>query len=236
MLLNSSQIAIIEKCHIDKGAPNYQEILIELTDDVASDVEKLITKNKDLDFESALKISLDRYSKSILRQLGREKEGAIMRNYAKLEWQMIKTWFSWPKIVLTLALTLVFSWALSAAFDFGKPVSIIVYFTLLFLPMIPVLLQAWKRRQFNRSLSRKVLALKIGINSLGVMGILPTLLYLPQLLAEEFFNLRLMAFSYYWYYQAFLLVIIWISVFAIAPILEEKSREQAQELVGLSNG
>lgn len=234
MLLTAEQIKTVEAQLLKKGAPNYQEVLIELIDDVASDVEKAITENKDLDFNAALKISLDRYSKSTLKQLGREKEGAIMRNYAKLEWQMIKTWFSWPKIVLTLALTLGFGWALSTAFDFGRPVSIIVYFTLLFLPMIPVLLQAWKRRQFNRSLSRKVLALKVGINSLGVMGILPTMLYLPQMLAEEFFNLELMDFSYYWYYQAFLLVIIWISVFAIAPILEEKSRGQARELVGFN--
>ncbi|MEM6376983.1 MAG: hypothetical protein AAF705_02145 [Bacteroidota bacterium] len=235
MLLNNDQIQVIENRLIEKGAPNYQEVLMELTDDVASDIEALMEDAPALDFDTVLESSLSRYNRSTLKQLGRQKEAAIMRKYSKIEWQMVRTWFSWPKIAVTCFLTLTFGWFLTQAQEFGKPVLLSVYFTLLLLPMLQLLVRGLKRWRFNRSLPRKVLAVKIGPLTAGLFSIIPTMLYFPQVIGESFLEVNLLDYSYYWYYQAFLLVLIWICVFAIGPILEEKGREQAEALMAVSS-
>ncbi|QGY44821.1 hypothetical protein GM418_14435 [Maribellus comscasis] len=81
----------------------YYDVQIEFVDHLASLIEEQWKKQPETDFETALK-KLGTYN---FTQIKLQKENELSKKYNRLLWKYLLDFFSWPKVIMTLAFTLV---------------------------------------------------------------------------------------------------------------------------------
>lgn len=93
-----------------KACKNYgvffYDVQIEIVDHLASMIEKQWNENPELEFEQAKKQAILSFGKSNFTAFARTMEKEVNRKYNRLHWQYFIHFYKWPKLLLTLALTL----------------------------------------------------------------------------------------------------------------------------------
>ncbi|WP_010251014.1 hypothetical protein [Myroides injenensis] len=106
--LTIKQLGILRQSLADCNV-QYIEIIDEIVDHIASDIEHLCATEPTLNFNSAKRIVFNKWDKSkTLKLLVKQKRRNKYKEYKKLAWRGLLDYFTFPKIIFSLALVLVF--------------------------------------------------------------------------------------------------------------------------------
>lgn len=93
---------------VEQQDVKYYDVQMELVDHFASAIEQRMETDPDLLFEDAVRQVQRQFNRFDFSHIIDEKEEALRKKYRKLERRYIGDFFSWPKIVSTLFITLLF--------------------------------------------------------------------------------------------------------------------------------
>lgn len=107
----------------------YYDLQTELVDHLANDIEAIRENSPSLSFEQARDISFKKFGVYGFAEIVEKREKAMNKRYWKYIWYEFKQWFTVPKLVMTVALFLMFYSLLST--PMSKYVFGIFYFSLI---------------------------------------------------------------------------------------------------------
>jgi cell division protein FtsL len=84
----------------------HYDVQIELVDHLASAIEEQWEENPDLSFYDALRRTYSKFGVTGFSKIKRQKVKALRRKYSREFFKCILSFFSWPKIILTIMLTI----------------------------------------------------------------------------------------------------------------------------------
>ncbi|MCG6188650.1 hypothetical protein [Maribellus maritimus] len=96
---------LFEFCH--KHFVYHYDLKVELVDHLASSIEEQWKKNPDLLFNKALHKSFIKFGITDFSKIKEQKQKELTLKYNRLIWKYVPDFFSWPKINMPLAFTLV---------------------------------------------------------------------------------------------------------------------------------
>ena len=148
MKLTAEQITYIEN-YIKSFDIKYYEVYMEILDHMILSVEAILEENKEITFEDAvLKAKVDGFGKKGFRGMMDEKLKLAQNQARKQNNKMIKEYFTFPKIVMTLSVFVGY-FVFLGFFDDPKKINIncIVFIALL---AILQFVYFWKFRKINK--------------------------------------------------------------------------------------
>ena len=148
MKLTEEQITYIEN-YIKSFDIKYYEVYMEILDHMILSVEAILEENKEITFEDAvLKAKVDGFGKKGFRGMMDEKLKLAQNQARKQNNKMIKEYFTFPKIVMTLSVFVGY-FVFLGFFDDPKKINIncIVFIGLL---AILQFVYFWKFRKINK--------------------------------------------------------------------------------------
>jgi hypothetical protein len=92
-------------CH--KHFVYHYDLQVELVDHLASSIEEQWQTNPEISFEEALKNTFKKFGIHGFSKIKQQKQKELRRKYNVLLWKFLFEFYRWPKILLTLALTMV---------------------------------------------------------------------------------------------------------------------------------
>jgi len=87
----------------------HYDLQVELVDHLASAIEEQWQKNPELAFEKALQHTFSKFGITGFSKIKEQKQKELRRKYNRMQWHFLLDFFSWPKILLTTACTLLLS-------------------------------------------------------------------------------------------------------------------------------
>ncbi len=96
---------LFEFCH--RHFVYHYDLQVELVDHLASSMEEQWETQPELSFEEALKNTFKKFGIHGFSKIKEQKQKELTRKYNRLIWKYVLEFFSWPKIVMTAAFTLV---------------------------------------------------------------------------------------------------------------------------------
>ncbi|MFN8348290.1 MAG: hypothetical protein U0X91_25030 [Spirosomataceae bacterium] len=88
----------------DNGV-NYFDVQVELVDHIATAIEERLNTHPEQTVDDTLKEVIASFEKYGLKKIVKEKEKQVRRQYRRYEWESFKSFFSWPRIIVTALLT-----------------------------------------------------------------------------------------------------------------------------------
>jgi hypothetical protein len=82
------------------------DLQVELVDHLASSIEEQWKENPDITFEKALHDTFKKFGVTGFSKVKVEKEKELTRKYNRLLWKYFVEFYRWPKMLMTLAFTL----------------------------------------------------------------------------------------------------------------------------------
>ena len=90
----------------EKHYVKYYDIQIELVDHLASRIEEEMEQNQNLPFDSALEKVYKGFGYNGFAEIVQQKEKEMRKHYNIMRWQEFKSYFTIPRIILTILITL----------------------------------------------------------------------------------------------------------------------------------
>jgi hypothetical protein len=84
------------------------DVQIELVDHLASSVEERWQQNPEIPFQKALMDSFGKFGIYGFSKIKEQKEKELRRKYNRLLWGYLLDFYHWPKMVMTVAFTMIF--------------------------------------------------------------------------------------------------------------------------------
>ena len=81
----------------------YYDLQTELVDHLANSIEQQWTENPKLTFEDALQVEFKKFGVFGFMEVVEKHQAALNKKYNKIVWQLLKTFFSIPKIIGTVS-------------------------------------------------------------------------------------------------------------------------------------
>lgn len=148
MKLTAKQISYIEN-YIKSFDIKYYEVYMEILDHMILSVEAILEENNEISFEDAvLKAKVEGFGKKGFKGMMNEKQKQAQIQARKLNNKMIKEYFTFPKVVMTLSVFLGYFLFLSF-FDDPKKINISCIFFIGFLAILQFV-YFWKFRKINK--------------------------------------------------------------------------------------
>ncbi len=85
----------------------HYDLQVELVDHLASSIEEQWEMNPELPFEEALKNTFKKFGIHGFSKIKERKQKELQRKYNILLWKYLFDFFKWPKVMMTLAFTLI---------------------------------------------------------------------------------------------------------------------------------
>ena len=86
---------------------SYYDVQVELVDHFASAIEQRWETNSSISYDEAIQMEYSHFNRYDFNQIIKEKEESLRQKYLNLEWTYIREYFRLPKIIATVAATLV---------------------------------------------------------------------------------------------------------------------------------
>lgn len=152
----------------EKKSVRYYDLQVELVDHLAEAIEECMNQQPHIDFETALAQVYKGFGIFGFAHVVQEKTIAIAKKKSKRRWEYFKTYISYPKIVFTIALSLL----LCSPFYIFDRVNLNIYYVTLFIltALLGVVLWIIQRIKCKHP-TLKLLALNY-VPAWGVFGIL----------------------------------------------------------------
>ena len=87
----------------------HYDLQVELVDHLASSIEEQWQEKPELSFENALWNSFRKFGIHGFSKIKEQKRRELRKKYNRIHWSYLLEFFSWPKIMLTAACTLILS-------------------------------------------------------------------------------------------------------------------------------
>lgn len=84
----------------------HYDLQVELVDHLASSIEEQWESEPELSFENALWNTFRKFGIHGFSKIKEQKKKELRKKYNRLQWNYLRSFFGWPKILLTLACTL----------------------------------------------------------------------------------------------------------------------------------
>lgn len=168
MKLNQEQTTYIEN-YIANFEVKYYEIYTEVLDHLILSVEDILEEDKNIPIEKAvLKAKLDGFGKGGLEGMMEEKVKLAHKKNIRNNNKMIKAYFTFPKMVLTLSIFTVYYFFLSL-FENSVKANLIAVASVCFIGIFQFI-YSWKYRKLNKRyiLKTEVLNSTFFLSFLGV--------------------------------------------------------------------
>lgn len=88
---------------------DHYDLQVELVDHLASAIEEQWVQNPELPFKDALWNTFTKFGITGFSKIKEQKQKELRRKYNRMQWHFLLGFFSWPKILLTTACTLLLS-------------------------------------------------------------------------------------------------------------------------------
>lgn len=148
MKLTQQQTTYIEN-YIKRFDIKYYEVYMEILDHIILSVEAILEKDKEISFEDAvLKAKTEGFGKKGFRGMMNEKLKSAQNQARKQNYKMIKEYFTFPKMVLTIGVFVMYYFFLSF-FEEPNKFFVSTTGTLVFIGLFQ-LFYSWKFRKFNK--------------------------------------------------------------------------------------
>lgn len=148
MKLTEEQITYIEN-YIKSFDIKYYEVYMEILDHMILSVEAILEENKEITFEEAVvKAKVEGFGKNGFRGMMDEKLKLAQNQARKQNNKMIKEYFTFPKIVMTLSVFVGY-FVFLGFFDDPKKINI---YCIIFIALLAILqfVYFWKFRKINK--------------------------------------------------------------------------------------
>lgn len=109
----------------------HYDLQVELVDHLGSSIEQQWSENPEISFEAALLNTFKKFGISGFSKIKEQKRKELTRKYNRLFWKFFLDFYCWPKMVMTLALTL-------ALFTILKVVNSIAWFLVPYFAMLVI--------------------------------------------------------------------------------------------------
>lgn len=86
----------------------YYDVQTELVDHLANDIEQIWKQKPTLTFEQARDISFKKFGVFGFMNVVEEKQKQVGKKYRKILWNLLKQWFTLPKVIITFSIFLSF--------------------------------------------------------------------------------------------------------------------------------
>jgi hypothetical protein len=116
----------------DSHGVKYYDVQIELVDHLASTIEQKWEENPTLSYENARGAIFDQFGVSGLKKIMKAKEKELRKKYIRLLWKYVGEYFKLPKIILTIAITLIL-FSILRIFENNLETCLLLLFTYLLL-------------------------------------------------------------------------------------------------------
>ena len=147
MKLTEKQISYIEN-YIKSFDIKYYEVYMEILDHMILSVEAILEENNEISFEDAvLKAKVEGFGKKGFKGMMNEKQKQAQIQARKLNKKMIKEYFTFPKVVMTLTVFLGYFLFLSF-FDDPKILNLLSISVVAFLSIFQII-YTYKFRKIN---------------------------------------------------------------------------------------
>lgn len=148
MKLSSEQIIYIEN-YIKSFNIKYYEVYMEILDHMVLSVEAIMDENEAISIEDAVvKAKVDGFGKKGFKGMLNEKQKQAQIQARKLNNKMIKEYFTFPKIVMTLTVFMGYFLFLEF-FEDPRKVNIFCVFLICLMSMLQIVF-FWKFRKINK--------------------------------------------------------------------------------------
>ena len=173
-MLTNDQIQYLYK-FCEKKSVRYYDLQVELVDHLAEAIEQKIQDDSSLSFENALAEVYKGFGIFGFAHVVWDKEAAMLKQYNRKKWKAFKSWFSYPKICITVLLFLVLN---APPYFLAKVIPLDVYYTIVCLgaALTGIGLMIYSAKKYKRP-EKKLLMLQPSC-SFGVFG---ALLQFPNL-------------------------------------------------------
>jgi hypothetical protein len=104
--LSKEQMEYLYRFMHNKGVM-YDDVKLELVDHFATHIEEEGAVDSMEDFKGRVKVIYDTFNDREFRTLIKEKQKGLHQKYRRMAWQFTRSFFTWPKIGLSLLLTTV---------------------------------------------------------------------------------------------------------------------------------
>lgn len=204
----------------------YYDLQTELVDHLANAIEEQWETNPKLSFEEALQIEFKKFGVFGFMDVVDKRRGALNTKYNKLVLQHLKTFFSIPKIIGTLAAIGSVYWilvALQRDFDQENNILQASFFALILFFLVCLFILNRQNKKRNQKTEKKWLLREIifGYSSLaGAMNI--PVQFALHLNGNHFSNGLLLFFS-------FLFVVLGITIYITMVLIPAKADQYLRE-------
>lgn len=148
MKLTENQTTYIEN-YIKRFDIKYYEVYMEILDHMILSVENILEKDKEISFEDAVvKAKVEGFGKKGFKGMMEEKQKLAQKQASKYNFKRIKEYFTFPKIVLTISIFVVYYWFLSFFENPAKP-NMIAVLLVGFMAIFQIA-YSWKYRKINK--------------------------------------------------------------------------------------
>ena len=154
MKLNESQIENLYKFTRQHYVYHY-DVQSELVDHLANDIEEIWKENPKISFEDARNKAFKKFGIFGFMDVVEAKQKQMNKRYWKILWRFVKEWFTFPKLLKTLSLFVIFVYVLKL-----KEAPFILIFCLLILAtfeLISGLIIKYKIRKRKKSFKKTFL-------------------------------------------------------------------------------
>jgi hypothetical protein len=196
----------------------YYDLQTELVDHLANAIEEQWQQNPKLSFEEALQIEFKKFGVFGFMEVVEKRQVALNKKYNKLVWQLLKTFFSIPKIIGTIsAIGIVYYLLKSTQEDFEIIQAIFIVLIVLFMIGLGVISR--KNKKKNQQTEKKWLLKEIifGYSSFTGLINIPIQLVL-HLNGKHFHNWTLALFS-------FLLVLLSLTMYIVLVLIPSQAED-----------
>jgi hypothetical protein len=117
MKITETQIAELYKFTREHFIYHY-DVQTELVDHLANDIEQIWEEKPQLTFEQARDLSFKKFGVFGFMDVVEQKQKAMNKRYAKILWRYTKEWFTFPKLVSTILIFMLFLIVLQLQYSF----------------------------------------------------------------------------------------------------------------------
>jgi hypothetical protein len=196
----------------------YYDLQTELVDHLANAIEEQWQQNPKLSFEEALQIEFKKFGVFGFMEVVEKRQAALNKKYNKLVWQLLKTFFSIPKIIGTISAIGIVYYLLKSSQE-GVEIIQAIFIILIVLFMIGLGVISRKNKNKNQQTEKKWLLKEIifGYSTIAGSINIPIQLVL-HLNGEHFHNWTLALFS-------FLLVLLSLTIYIVLVLIPSQAED-----------
>ena len=200
----------------------WYDLQSELVDHIANAIEKQIEENPNRAFEEALKIEFKKFGVFGFMDVVEKRQAVLGKKYNSLVWQHFKDFFGIPKIVLTIAMTLLLFCFLKIS-SFNEWILISLYFMLITFSFYEIY-KSYKSQKIKKEKNEKRWLFEEIINQYGSFSgaIIFPFNYFIRIFnqSEKYLDNDIWIFS-----LSFFLVVVTLLFFIIYKIIPSKATQ-----------